>query len=420
MPRTTPSRLFLSYSHHDLTEVDLLDRELRRRGVPLWRDHADLVRGRLTDAEIERASEAAAGFVVYLSEEAAESEWVREKEWLRARRYFDRDPSFMLFPIFRGDRREVARRLQALGAARVAAPSASPYDPDPFAGYKINPARLLAGRLAEEIGDAAAAVMQAWVVARSRARSGETSLRLGAITRSATAGEPFPDFLLDWRADFPEGALPPSPATCRERLLPGMSQLAAAMRERWSPLSFEIQPQCHLSMALAVGFQFRRNTGVSLSVRDPQRGLAWPGPKVPVAPEPGFWHFTDSQVAAGGDDLAVVVSLSGSAEAAVEALLARESRGVGRLLAAAPVKGTGKDSLAGLAASAPQGLAVALTQRIEAERARHPYKALHLFYAGPAYFAVLLGQQLSNLGAVETYEWIDAENRYQPTFRLES
>lgn len=45
-------RVFLSYASENHREVLRFDRELRRRGVPLWRDRVNLPRGRDIHEEI--------------------------------------------------------------------------------------------------------------------------------------------------------------------------------------------------------------------------------------------------------------------------------------------------------------------------------------------------------------------------------
>ena len=110
-------KIFLSYSTKDKQEVERFDRELRRRGVPVWRDQYDLTGGRVTEAEIEAASRDVAGTVFYLTENAADSEWVREKE--RGYALAARDArSASIVPIFRDELAVIGDKMKALAADR--------------------------------------------------------------------------------------------------------------------------------------------------------------------------------------------------------------------------------------------------------------------------------------------------------------
>ncbi len=41
-------------------------------------------------------------------------------------------------------------------------------------------------------------------------------------------------------------------------------------------------------------------------------------------------------------------------------------------------------------------------------------KKIHLFFAGPAQFALFLGHRLNTLGEIQCYEWVSVD-RYVPT-----
>jgi len=107
-------RVFLSYSAQDVQEVERLDLELRRRGVPLWRDRTELLKGRPAVVEIARAATEAAGFAFYLTSHAVRSEWVREKERSHALQNLTLKKGFGIVPIFREDLKTLVADFQGL------------------------------------------------------------------------------------------------------------------------------------------------------------------------------------------------------------------------------------------------------------------------------------------------------------------
>lgn len=411
--------IFLSYSSADAPEVNLLDLELRRRGVPLWRDRSDLAIGRPSAVEIDRAGREAAGLVVYLTANAAQSEWVREHELSVAQNNAQRFPAFGIVPIFRGDIHQVSEEMVSLGKKPKAPDGSSPYDLRGFNGYIVDWDRAKQGFLREELSAAADRVLSCLLDSLAQTRRGMGCLRIGAITRQASLGAHDVDLLLDLREDFPRGGPIPDPAQCEAHLLPALGSLEKHLSRSWPSLELRLILQCHLTLALALGFQFRRNTGASLEAVEIHSGDIWPGPKVPLPPAHDLWTVTEDALA-GGPDLAVAVGVSGPIVKEVQGALKDHGIRAAHLLRFEPVRGASKTALQGIDREAPHRMAVAVAERLTIARAERGYRTVHLFYAGPPALAALLAQQLSNVGTIQTYEWLDGASCYRPTFQLVS
>lgn len=412
-------RVFLSYSSKDMEEVEDFDLELRRRGVPLWRDRSDLRIGRLSAVEIEKAGQEAAGFVVYLTLNAARSEWVRERELDIALRKARRSPTFGVVPVFRAGRREVSEEMIRLGKKPAAADGSSPYDLQSFNGCVIQADRASRGFLQQELAAAADHVLNCLLDGISERRQDSGPLSIGAITRDASLASSDLDLLIDCREDFPLKGPLPDPAQCEARLLPAIRSLQKALFKHGLYPEVRLALQCHLTLALALGYQFRRNTGANLEALEIHGGELWPGPKSPLPPAHELWSFTTANGPGDGHDLALIVGVSGSIGKRVESFLKDQVSSVSRRLIFEPARGSSKTSLQGLDREAPHRMAVAVMERLSEAREELGYRTVHLFYAGPPALAALIAQQLSNCGPVQTYEWIDHESTYRPTFRLE-
>ena len=416
-------RVFLSYSAEDLAEVQVLATALRRRGVLLWWDKTDLPRGRPTETSLQEAADAAAGFAFYLTESAARSEWVREKERSYALQNAARDESFGVFPIFRDGLRAVREAMQA----EAEGSDLEAYDLGRFHGYVVGTqpsgtgTAPAPGELANASGDVLRELLR---TLRERSPTGAT-LRIGACTRRGPAlGAHSLDLLVDWTQDFPDedgrGELP-NP-TVLDELERALASLRGAVQKEWRDTRIRIVPQCHLSMAMALGFRFRRNTGITLEVVELHGGMIWEGPHQPMSALDDWWaEPAGEELAVGkGDGLAVSIGISRAIGATVKRFIEDRGLAVTKWLNFEPSVGADTSAMNGVTGPEAHQIAQTVVEAIGRERAAGVAGPVHLLFAGPAPFAVLLAQQLSNLGTIQTYEWKDAERGYVPSFVLRS
>jgi len=416
-------RVFLSYSAEDLAEVQVLAAELRRRGVPLWWDKTDLPRGQRTEKSLQEAADQAAGFAFYLTESAARSEWVREKERSYALQNAARDESFGIFPIFRDDLRSVREAMQA----EAAGSDLDAYDLGRFHGYVVGTEPSGSGRAPGpgELATASGEVLRELLrTLRERSPTGST-LRIGACTRGGAALAAHSlDLLVDWTQDFPDedgrGDLPNS--TVVRELQDALASLRDAIRKEWRETRIRIIPQCHLTMAMALGFCFRRNTGITLEVLEPHAGVVWDGPHQPMSAMDDWWAEPagTEEVLGKGDGLAVSIGISRGIAPIAKRLIDDRGLAVEKWLSFEPAAGASTSAMNGLTGPEAHQIAQTIIGAIARERASGVAGPVHLLFAGPAPFAVLLAQQLSNLGTIQTYEWKDGQRGYVPSFVLRS
>jgi hypothetical protein len=412
-------RVFLSYSAKDAQEVERLDLELRRRGVPLWRDRTELSKGRQVEEEIERAAHQAAGFAFYLTSNAVRSEWVREKERDHALRNLRLQRGFGIVPIFREDLKTVLDEIKKLGTG----PPGTDYDLGRFNGYVMDLAKIGRGELNQEIAAAADAVLLSLMeTLRDGARAGDR-LRIGLATRGGPGLNDRPlDLLLDWTADYePHGHVPGAADYDRE-LDPALGALAKALKS-WPGLALHLVPQCHLTMALAVGFKVRRTFNADLEVLEIHTDAIWSGPAVPRPAALDLWTLKPKNLPKGSapcSTLIVTIGISRPIAKTVEDFLLSSGLAHGWRLHFEPRPAPSLTVLQGIAPDAAHRMAVAVRDKIVEAQSRIGQGDVHLFFAGPPAFAILLGQQLANVGRIHTYEWMDSISRYRPAFQLRS
>jgi hypothetical protein len=419
MSKGTGKRVFLSYSSDDMGEVDTLDLELRRRGVQLWRDRESLDAGRLIDSELEEAADSAAGFTFYLTVSAARSDWVRERELAHALCNAGMRSSFGVVPIFREDLRAVCDEMDKHGK-RITAPGApSRYDLSRYAGYVIDQDEVAHGRIGDELRRAADTILRSWLRSLSSQRPAEAMLSLGLATRGGPGLKRDElDLVIDWSADFDKG--PPDAATCKEQLEPALESLWRMIQLHFQALRLRLVPKCHNTMALAAGFQLRRNTGATLEVGNPNNEEVWNGPAQPLDPLWAAWKIDEVESTPAGAGIAMVITISQPVGKALDdagASIRKLGLKPAVVVTLAPAAGTSNTVLNGLAADEPHGMAVAVAEKILELRSRSNGGDTHLFYAGPPGLAILIGQQLSNTGPVQTYEWLEKQKTYTPMFR---
>jgi hypothetical protein len=116
-----------------------------------------------------------------------------------------------------------------------------------------------------------------------------------------------------------------------------------------------------------------------------------------------------------GDDALVVLAMTDSALDDAQAFYASGQRSFGKLVYAEPSEGIGSKSMKGAADAV--ALASSAKELLRRVRSSSKAKRLHLVLFGPLSFALFLGQQLSSLGTVITYERT-AEGGYQAAVTL--
>lgn len=253
--------------------------------------------------------------------------------------------------------------------------------------------------------------------ALDRGKAGTASWTIGLITRHGGTPSSYPiDVLLDWTSEF-AGGVPPSTDEWRDVLDPWLEGFKEALLKNRGRGRRRVVliPQCHLTMALAVGFQFRRNVQVATTVIEPNSLQWWTIPRLPEPGQSSAWTVERLDLGSGGD-LALVVNITQPGHSMRQSVAANLQRDeVGTALIFEPVTGVpAKAWLSEIDPQEPHQRVMAILEQVRQDDAFAACSTVHLFFAGPAAFAILLAVEFSNFRPVQTYEWLDSRRSYVP------
>lgn len=373
-----PIRDFLSHEHGDRPALVRLETEMRRRGLSSWRDRKDQHRGVATDPAVLKAIKFDTdGFVIYGTKRILDSAYVWEHEWEHA---YVRNQAevgaahpfpYPLIPMFAG------AGVSDLKKAAIAFRQPVPTD---FNGERLTPGPT--GRRAM------ANYLLRTALTRRAAEVPHGPLRLH-LTTFAVADDLDADVLVDWSPEFAAGATTPW-----TDLLQARDDLAAELARTGRGL--EITIQSRLGPAFAFGHAFPRVSKIPITAGD--------GWQLGESEDPALVTTTDVRVAGGDPRVAVVeVSLARTVTVAVDRAIEVLGLTPSRRLSLA--YGRGADHVDAAVAAAATG---ALGRRLKRLRDEGVTEA-HMFLAGPAPLALLLGASINAGPAITLYHGVDGE-----------
>jgi hypothetical protein len=207
------------------------------------------------------------------------------------------------------------------------------------------------------------------------------------------------------------------PESWQSAVLPSVAAFLKDKAQVLRTAESHILLECHSSVAFLAGYELDRKSGTQ--VYPVQKGVhkqVWkPGTTTSTANS--AWTTTDAPTSGGGDDMALVVSVSRDAGADVKAYTDTVSS-IGGVIEARPASGVGQRAVAD--ADHAIALADSLADLIRTRRPRNG-GTTHLFIAAPNALAFFLGQHRGALGKVQLYEF-DFEGEwggsYSPSIRL--
>ncbi len=394
---------FLSYRRSRLDEARLIIAAQREHGIPTWQDVNDLAH-EPTEQELERVLEqdTIAGAVLWITPDMPESSIIRKVEIPSIIRRHRRGDGFFLVPVAAG----------GLSYPEAAAAAASELTADDLSTWNMHrcPDRIEESDAVE----VAKRVLRQKLIALHRSLPAGQALRLGLFTRVAPSKQGEGHLLLDWSHRFTDRLA--SQVDWEKRLLPALSFVTQEIRKLAPGRHVEAYGQLALPAAVALGAAFSTTSGLQLgwlqeTVAKPT--LLWQlnGTKdTPITAQARALH-------ADGEELAVLVSITGNAEPAFVASQAGLPK-FRAIVCAQTEKVTPH-----LIQSSEEATDIALKVNTAIRAARDKFgkcNAIHLFMAAPAGFAVLLGRLLNSLGPIQLYEHIphDTVGRYLPVARL--
>ncbi len=393
-------RCFVSYRRSRSDEVRYLVRALHDLGVPTWQDITNLdaeptaeeLRAVLRDPTIASA-------LVWITPDVEGSDIIRKAELPEIVNRKRANDGFFVQPVAAGgldygDAGEIASRH--LGIEDLSGWNLTRADGDPIGGDE-------AARVAE-------LVLRRRVKEVVATLDDDSPMRLILHTRERAPAQPGVALTLDWSDRF-DGRCATAGAW-HDRLLPAVAVVASTVRELAPGRPVDADGRCALPAALALGAAFLAPAGPELRWRQHRLGAPDQVWSLAAARESARVHIDTRETAnASAVDMAIVVSINHDAEEAL-----RESAGeVPTFRGYVRLRGKG----GGLAEFRSPGestdAAMSLIDAVKAARSEwRDIRAIHLFIAGPAGFAALVGQLLNGLGPIQTYEHLpeDAIGRY--------
>ena len=402
---TNPAGLsFLSYKRDRKAEAELLISAQHDLGIPTWRDLDDLDE-LPTEDEIKRVlrDPETANAILWLTPEVAASPMVRQVEapliLERARRL----DAFFVVPV-------VAGGLDYAAAAALLDPGVTLEDLKLWNLRKVT---------ADPIAPASAAEVATWVLRR----------RIDAIHRGLPDGEPLrvvlhtrkapPDarasLILRWLHRF--AGREAKAGAWADHLLPALRTVAKAIEEKAPGRPVEATGLASIPAAIALGSEFlapRRLPIVWEQYREDLDLQTW---SIAAARERSGFQSQREARELGARDLAVLVSVADH----VEPVFAASRGELPAFRAILKIWKPGDPPHDLESAGQAADLAYLIQREVRAALREYPeIVRVHLFMAVPAGLAMMTGQLLNNVNAVQTYEMVptDSGKRYRPAALL--
>ena len=384
-------RSFLSYRRARKDEAALLIAAQHDLGIPTWQDINNL--GSVpTEDEIRHvlANSSIASAVLFITPEVETSSIIRNVEVPRIIQRAEADDGFFVVPLAAGGL-DYAGAAEATGN-HLSARNLADWNMEKVPGSVLSP---------ERAATIASRVLIQRLQAVHRHLPQGSPLPVGLYVRRPPPFELGTALTLDWTGRF-AGKEATSEAWDTV-LLPALQQIGLAVRQYAPGRQIEAFGFPTLPAALAFGCAFLSTGGIGLSWRQITPG------------QPAqFWSLAEPRENSGfkarvisedpsARDIAVLVSVADN----VEPLFAACRQVVPPLRARVDITKPG--AYPHVTPSPTQATDIALTVQEGIRKVRFDYGnigTVHLFMAAPAGLAVLVGQLLNTLGAVQTYEHV--------------
>lgn len=392
-------RCFVCYRRSHVDDVSKVVAAMLDHGVPAWQDLRDLASEPLESALDEALrSPSTSGSLVWLSEDFHGSDVVTRIEAPRLLERLERDESFFA-EIWLADDLDFAR------ASELFRPSGRHTALSESWNVKravVSDRTLPDGSLGRRIDEAEARRVAVTLLRRRLSRVHGTlppgepiRVLVSAYGEGGEAFEPGFAIQLNWSRLFTHRFAPAD--KWQEVITPALAGVYHAVRNATPSRGLAVEGRASLAACLSLGYTFREVTKVPLSwTQHPSRAV-W---SLAVTPINAGFRVSLRHQHVGSNDLAVLISVAGDVEPAVVATSTLPRfRAVLKIVSA---DGSARRELT-------PGQGTQLARQIigairEARGQLRTIERIHLFLAGPAGLAVLLGQLLNAVGPVQTYE----------------
>ncbi len=386
-----PGPIFISYSRHDIDEVEVLVKALHKAGISTWQDINSLDAGLIETRIREAICDECSGLIFYATRKSIESDFIVHIELAEAMKKFKTDSSFMIVPVFKVPMDEADKALRGVVPNGISSFGGTVVVKDGEALDKVMPRicqRLLGGILSHEP---------------------DSMTNVAVMTYAPTPGdfEAMLDF--NWKPLDSEELFTPSEwgTSIEQALTDAKDILISKGRE-----NLRIHSKAHIQVGFAFGYVFRKETGFSLNIEHFDE--LWSTRTVDATRSHLTCKYRDGSV--GRKHLAVSLSLTMDVENAVGGFVANNDI-FRAFLDFCPVDGIipckipGDDVAAEMAEEIRNGI-------IEA-RGKYNVTDIHLFAAIPLPLAYMIGWRLNACGRIHLYHHDRGANSYTPSWVIE-
>lgn len=382
------SPVFLSYRWNKggpPLAVEALDREMRLRGVPIWRDVRELGAGALNeDIAGDAIRDLCCGCVLYFTETVLESWFIKSVELTAVRSRIERDSDFFVTAVFDGvgsAESEVLRREIGLNPAN-------------YQGLFVNreidfetqirpfSTQILRSYLSNVTVDSMGVTLDTW---NAIPPSEQTALHLNWAGEDNLGAGSLP---IDWR------------------LLKGAAlDVQGVLSNLTNTRVLSIGGNAHLSAAFLLGYTFREPTGWTIEARHKRA----PVEIASVEANPQSWRI--NPLPAQNDSCELIVKLCASAECgrAVHRHRSGEKEARAELGVFPPNGKPDRTSLEGIEINP---LATAIVAAIREAREHYSVTKTQLYLACPWTLGMALGWNFASSGAATVHEATAAKDTY--------
>lgn len=382
--------VFISYSGNR-TERAALPVALREHGIRPWRDVEDLPHGEPSREEIQDAMRKCSGVILWLSEDAIDSDYVCNIEAPLIGQALN-DRGVLVMPIFDG-----LGPTEALTAFR----DATGLELTEQNGHTLDPTV----RPEIEAATIAAHYVRAHL---NRLHPGDEPSTVRAVTRDDTADlHDEADLNFDWRDHFTDGSFPDDETL--DRLAGALRTSMRHLKHAADPGLVRVAAKIHLPFAVALGHTLRRPTGFLPVMRHDETD--W-------QPDPGS-SATEPLVRSeypGGDARATRSALEVSVTRDVAAKVRETIRARGlsfrRRVVLQPADGPSQTAVDG--SPTASACAQQIRDEIGALNTDAGVSSVDLFYAGPIELAIMVGWWLNAAGTVTVHQLAGNQHLYRP------
>jgi hypothetical protein len=386
-----PATTFLSYAREDSEEVKYLQQLLNVRGVRAWRDVTDIPLGGFTEHEIIQAiKQESDAFVIYITPECLESDYIWDKEVLAAVQRWEQDHAFNIVPILQGVTFAQVQHNSTVRGYRSLTEFNAVSLPDPNQDIELYNQKL------REISQR---ILKATYALRLRRIGADSTYEPYIVLRAVDYVPPVSslDLDLDWAELFTSKKEPPPEKEWDELLLPALEDVKRVLSAQIPSHKLHIDVQAYLPAPFTLGHAIPETSRFTLLLEG--QNETWSTKGTTTDPTP-----LQKQIYSGhGDPRTAIVVIT------IERNIAQD---VARNI---PIQGISYKqhlhfSLPGRIESASQALAISHQIRHELrDLCDKGVSHIHLFAAMPAALAVMIGHQFNALCPITLYFYKQAE-----------